>query len=267
MSGDTLVTRVKIIAYKDPLFSDRKGKPDEIELQVNPSEISMTYGVDDGEMDDKSNAGGGMNSTETAAGESFKPKVFKGYNCPDLTIDTIVDATGVLPIVESNKKLLFAKGSTTQPSVQEYIKTLKTVCYDFVKECHGPPYLAVAWGSVFLTQSNDPALKETSIFKCLLSSMDVKYTLFSAEGHPVRAEIQLKFRGFQDAESRAKGNSPDLSHVVDVKYGDNLPALCKKIYGSPEFFLQVARINNLPSIYAIEPGMKLLFPPLEKSSR
>jgi hypothetical protein len=266
MSGDTLVTRVKIIAYKDPLFSDRKGSTDEIELQVNPSEISLSFGIQADAAAD-SEVGKTTAMTETAIGESFKPEVFKGYSCPDLTIDTIVDATGVLPIVDSNKKLLLAKNSNTQPSVQEYIKTLKAVCYDFVKECHGPPYLAVAWGSVFLTQSNDPALKETSIFKCLLSGMDVKYTLFSAEGHPVRAEIQLKFRGFQDAENRAKGNSPDLSHVVDVKYGDNLPALCKKIYGSPEFFLQVARINNLPSIYAIEPGMKLLFPPLEKSSR
>jgi hypothetical protein len=264
MPGDTLVTRVKIIAYKDPLFSDRKGSTDEIELQVNPSEISVSFSIEDG---DEGEANKNKSMVETAAGESFKPKVFKGYNCPDLTIETIVDATGVLPIADGNKKLLFAKGSQTQPSVQEYIKTLKAVCYDFVKECHGPPYLAVAWGSVFLTQSNDPALKETSIFKCLLKDMDVKYTLFSAEGHPIRAEVSLKFRGFQDAENRAKGNSPDLSHVVDVKYGDNLPALCKKIYGSPEFFLQVARINNLPSIYAIEPGMKLLFPPLEKSSR
>ena len=266
MSGDNLVTRVKIVAYKDPLFSDRKGSTDEIELQVNPSEISLSFGIQADAAADPANSGN-MNGSETAVGESFKPDVFKGYNCPDLTIETIVDATGVLPIADGNKKLLFAKGSQTQPSVQEYIKTLKTVCYDFVKECHGPPYLAVAWGSVFLTQSNDPALKETSIFKCLLSSMDVKYTLFSADGYPVRAEVSLKFRGFQDAENRAKGNSPDLSHVVDVKYGDNLPALCKKIYGSPEFFLQVARINNLPSIYAIEPGMKLLFPPLEKASR
>jgi len=31
--------------------------------------------------------------------------------------------------------------------------------------------------------------------------------------------------------------------------------------------LQIAKVNNLPSIYAIEPGMKLVFPPLEKASR
>lgn len=43
MSGDTLVTRVKIVAYKDPLFSDRKGSTDDIELQVNPSEILASF--------------------------------------------------------------------------------------------------------------------------------------------------------------------------------------------------------------------------------
>jgi len=39
MSGDTLVTRVKIVAYKDPLFLDPKGSNNEIEQQVNPLEI------------------------------------------------------------------------------------------------------------------------------------------------------------------------------------------------------------------------------------
>lgn len=266
MAGEGLVTKVKIIAYEDPLFSARKKEGEaEVELQVNPQEIALSFGVEDGE-DEGGGSGNNssMTSTETAAGESFKPKVFKGYSCPDLTIDTIIDATGVLP---GEKKLLFAKGSTTEPSVQEYVKKIKSVCYDYVKECHGPPYLAIAWGNVFLTQSNDSALAETSIFKCILSNMDVKYTLFSASGNPIRAEISLKFRGFQDAESRATGHSPDLTHLIEIKYGDNLPALCKRIYGSPEFFLQIARVNNLPSIYAIEPGMKLVFPPLDKASR
>jgi hypothetical protein len=35
MSGDSLVTRVKIIAYEDPLFSVPKGSTNEIEQQVN----------------------------------------------------------------------------------------------------------------------------------------------------------------------------------------------------------------------------------------
>jgi hypothetical protein len=77
----------------------------------------------------------------------------------------------------------------------------------------------------------------------------------------------MKFVGVEDPVKAAEGYSPDLSHLIEVKYGDNLPAMCKKIYGSPEFFLQIAKVNNLPSIYAIEPGMKLVFPPLEKASR
>lgn len=265
MSGDKLVTKVNIIAYTDPLFSSKKGDPFEIELQVNPQEISMSFEVEGDSVDSDSNAAnlGG----ETAVGESFKPYAFKGYGCPELTIDTIIDATGVLPGTKQFKFMTDTKDEKGKPSVQEFIKMLKAVCYDYVKECHGPPYLAVAWGQVFLTHSNDESLNGSSIFKCVLKSLDIKYTLFSAEGFPVRAEISLKFRGFQDAENRATDNSPDLTHVVDVKFGDNLPALCKKIYGSPEFFLQIARINNLPSIYAIEPGMQLLFPPLDKASR
>jgi hypothetical protein len=265
MSGDKLVTKVNIIAYIDPLFSSKKEAPFEIELQVNPQEISMSFEVEGDNIESESSKS--TFSSETAAGESFKPYTFKGYGCPELTIETIVDATGVLPGTKQFKYLTDNSEEKGKPSVQEFIKGLKAVCYDYVRECHGPPYLAVAWGQVFLTHSNDESLNGSSIFKCVLKSIDVKYTLFSAEGFPVRAEVSLKFRGFQDAENRATGNSPDLSHVVDVKYGDNLPAMCKKIYGSPEFFLQIAKINNLPSIYAIEPGMQLLFPPLDKASR
>lgn len=266
MAGEKLVTKVSIIAYKDVTFSSRKGGDDEIELQINPQEISMSFEIDGGEHSIGGKKEDNM-TVESAPGESFKPYTFKGYASPDLTIDTIVDATGILPAPKGFAFLTKDGSDKGEPSVQNYIKKLKAVCYDYVTDIHGPAYLAVAWGEVFLTQSNDPALQKTSIFKCTLKSMDVKYTLFSASGLPVRAEVSLKFKGFQDAESRATGNSPDLSHIIEIKYGDNLPALCKKIYGSPDFYLQIARINNLPSVYAIEPGMKLLFPPLDKASR
>jgi hypothetical protein len=45
MSGDTLVTRVKIVAYKDPLFSDPKGSTDEIELHGEPLEILASFNI------------------------------------------------------------------------------------------------------------------------------------------------------------------------------------------------------------------------------
>ena len=105
------------------------------------------------------------------------------------------------------------------------------------------------------------------MFKGILKNLSVTFSLFSSTGNPVRANFTIELDGITNPETRDTGSSPDLSHIVEVKYGDNLPKLCKDIYGSPEFFLQVAKINNLPSIYAIEPGMQLLFPPLEKSSR
>ena len=182
-----------------------------------------------------------------------------------MTVETIIDATGVLPPPPGIT--LTENGSADgNPSVQPYIERIKKVMYSWQSEEHGPAFLKVSWGKVFPTNSSDSSTPD-GIYRCQLEDLSIKYVLFSATGNPVRAEISMKFVGVIDPVKAAEGYSPDLSHLIEVKYGDNLPAMCKKIYGSPEFFLQIAKVNNLPSIYAIEPGMKLVFPPLEKASR
>ncbi len=138
--------------------------------------------------------------------------------------------------------------------------------YAWQSEEHGPSFLGIEWGKVLPTNSTNGDNPD-GIFKCHLDDLGIKYTLFSAKGMPVRAELTFQFTGVEDPVKAAEGYSPDLSHLIEVKFGDNLPKLCKDIYGSPEYFLQIAKIKNLPSIYAIEPGMKLVFPPLEKASR
>ena len=55
MAGEKLVTKVSIIAYKDVTFSSRKGGDDEIELQINPQEISMSFEIDGGDTEIKGN--------------------------------------------------------------------------------------------------------------------------------------------------------------------------------------------------------------------
>jgi nucleoid-associated protein YgaU len=154
----------------------------------------------------------------------------------------------------------------TSPSVLPYITQLKKVCYNYIDEIHGPPFVKITWGKIMPSGANAQDQVD-GVFKGRLKSMNVDFTLFGAEGNPVRAEISMTFGSAVNPETRPTGNSPDLTHIIEVKFGDNLPKLCKDVYGSPEYFLQIARVNNLTSIYAIEPGMKLIFPPLEKSSR
>jgi hypothetical protein len=229
-----------------------------IELQVNPETLKFKYEIswDGGGGGDEDNGG------EGAAGESIEILKAPTYKFPEFSIPTfIIDATGVLP---APGKISLEEGG--MPSVLPYITELKKICYNYIDTIHGPPFVKITWGKIMPASANAQDQVD-GVFKGRLNSMDVEFTLFGAEGNPVRAQIDMSFGSAVNPETRPTGNSPDLSHIIDVKYGDNLPKLCKDIYGSPEFFLQVAKINNLPSIYAIEPGMQLLFPPLEKSSR
>jgi hypothetical protein len=261
MAGEQLVTKMKVEAFKDIKFTSAITLPKEFELQVNPSEIQFSFGIGYGESPSSDSTVGMKSSKETAIGGNASPQVFTGYKVPDLSVDTIIDATGVL---KAPPGVTLEVGG--EPSVQPYIELIKKVMYSWQSEEHGPAFLKVSWGKVFPTNSSDSSSPD-GIFRCQLEDLSIKYTLFSAAGNPVRAELTFKFCGVEDALKAAQGYSPDLSHIIDIKFGDNLPKLCKEIYGSPEYFLQIARINNLPSIYAIEPGMKLIFPPLEKASR
>jgi nucleoid-associated protein YgaU len=91
--------------------------------------------------------------------------------------------------------------------------------------------------------------------------------MFNSSGEPIRAVASVKFKGTisEDKEAaKAKRSSPDLTHILRVKAGDTLPLMCKKVYGDPKYYLQIAGANNLGNFRRLEPGMEIVFPPIEK---
>ena len=91
------------------------------------------------------------------------------------------------------------------------------------------------------------------------------FVLFDLNGEPLRAELSLNFyiyKTIKEVEAEANLNSPDLTHIIEVKAGDTLPNLCNKIYKDPSFYMQVARVNQLSTFCRLKPGMRLVFPPL-----
>ena len=209
----------------------------------------------------KINWNGGKNGG--AQGQAAPLVFFQGYDTESspLEIETVVDATGVHRVPEVMGLINYDK-----PNVEPYVKMLKKVIYDFNSETHRPNYLTLTWGKIFSAAAPSGAAI-SGIYKCVLEEMKVKYELFSSDGTPVRARISLKFLPFTPPEEAAAKHSPDLTHIIEVQPGDNLPKLCKEIYESTEYYHQVAQINNLPSAFALKPGMKLLFPPLDKFHR
>ncbi len=209
---------------------------DKFTAQVNPSSISVKYGVDyTQEMDNM--------------GKIIPQKVFKGCRTQTVSFELLLDNTGVLPDNPS------AKGS-----VNDQIEQFKKTCYYYKGNKHETPYVKIHWNDTSFFKYNNQA------FYGRVESFDVNYTMFSSKGEPIRATINATFGGTLDpeTESNLKDNqSPDLTHVITVKAGDNLPMLCEKIYGKRQMFQEVARANNLISFRELEPGTELVFPPIK----
>jgi nucleoid-associated protein YgaU len=98
-----------------------------------------------------------------------------------------------------------------------------------------------------------------------MEALKVNYTLFKPSGEPLRAKMDLTFTAYKSTEEvfrEASLESPDLTHLVEVKAGDTLPMLCYQIYKDSSYYLAVARLNQLNNFRQLQPGQLLRFPPL-----
>ena len=195
---------------------------DSFESYVNPSEITLAY-----EMEYDSAQGSGT----TGSRMDFK-KVKPG----DLSLSFFLDGTG-------------ANG--VKIDVQEQVQKFQTVT-GYNGDIHRPNYLKVAWGTL-------------QVKRCVLKSASIAYKLFKPDGTPLRATIAATFVDAVEDQTRvalAQDASPDLTHVRVLRAGDTLAGLCEQIYGRPDFYLKVARANNLDRVRQLPAGTRVRFPPL-----
>ncbi|NDV82961.1 hypothetical protein [Bacteroides sp. 51] len=163
---------------------------------------------------------------------------YQGYNDGTLNLKFVLDTTGVVP-------------RTGGKNLQGMIKQLEATVYKYVGKAHETPYVKVTWGVLD--------------FRGRVKDLEVEYKLFSPAGMPLRAEVTLNIIAYKTPKTQKReenSNSPDLSHIITVKAGDTLPWLCKEVYNSAAYCMEVARINGLTGIRDIAPGTRLLFPPL-----
>jgi hypothetical protein len=139
--------------------------------------------------------------------------------------------------------------------VHDQLEDLKKCVYNFDGKIHRPRFLVVMWGS----EIN---------FKCVLSNLDLNYTLFEPDGSPLRVKVSATFLAHKSREqllAESKASSPDLTHFRKVKQGDRLDLLTNSIYNNPKFFMQVGKVNGLTTLRQVVPGSNLYFPPFNKN--
>lgn len=223
---DSHTKKLTIYRYADKRLEQTVG---EFVLPINPEQYEQSFKI---EQDD-----------EPAQGAQGVEGRYKSSGPEEMSLDFVLDGTDT------------AYGyALAGRSVQTQLQSLKKTVYDLDGEIHQPPYLKLLWKDL--------------AFYCTLSEMKVTYTLFDAEGSPIRAKVNCTFVQYKETERRVREegkSSPDLTHTRLIKDQENLPLLTHKIYGSPDYYLEVALANDLTNFRSISAGTTLAFYPLDKT--
>jgi len=207
--------------------ADYSGSPaDSFKAMFNPNTYSQKYEV--------------TYKEEQGEGDTGSPQVYGQIKPQEYSFEFLFDGTGTV-----------AEKVDVHDAVEHFLEV--TGKHD--GEIHRPRYLKISWGKL--------------ISKCVLKSADITYTLFKPDGSPLRAKVKASFaENIEDtlrvAEERK--SSPDLTHVRIVQQGDTLPLLSQRIYGTPQFYLQIAEYNNLNHFRKLKVGTKLYFPPIKTNT-
>ena len=226
--------KVRIFAYKNKALTqpNRKG-PFPFYLPVNPENYSKNYKV---ELD-----------TRRGHGNQGTDPRFKSTAPEELKLEFVFDGTGTIENYYYNDE--------SDKSVKRQLELFLKVVYNMEGSIHRPNFLKVFWGT-FLE------------FPCVLSSLDINYQLFESNGDPLRARISANFLNYMAQEERAareRQESPDLTHIRQVKGGDRLDLMTHEIYNDTKYLLQIARANGLVGFRQLKPGQNLRFPPIDKA--
>ena len=113
-----------------------------------------------------------------------------------------------------------------------------------------PPDVAFEWG-VFR-------------FVSVITQMTQKFTLFQADGTPVRAKVDVTFTQHRDIEDYPNQNPTsgggNVEKVHRVIAGDRLDSIAFAVYGDATRWRQIAERNGLRDPLAIRPGQILTIP-------
>ena len=227
---------LSITGYKDKNY---KSKIDELTFPFNPNSLKMDLSNDYSFVKGLNQISGNL-------------KFLRGQTtCLKVTL--IIDSTLAVDFVD------FVDGAFS--GITDKLDNFLKLAYTMNDSTHESNYLVVKWGAMKFGDSK-------SGFRCRLKELKLDHKLFANDGTPLRSEAKCTFvESLSDSAraSKVKKNSPDLTHVRQVKQGDTLPKLVFDIYGHTRYLMAVASANNLNHFRALQVGQTLIFPPVSST--
>lgn len=161
----------------------------------------------------------------------------------------------------SFKEVIFDTAESRKSVWVKYIRKFEKLIH-LDEELHRPPHVMLVWGR-FLESGKggmgSPQVMDS--FACDVEELKVKYTMFLEDGTPVRARMTITLK---EVGNKAQKKSPDYAKVYVVRRGDTLAHIAYREYDDPGEWRRIARTNEIDDPLRLEPGTRLLIPPILK---
>ncbi len=125
-----------------------------------------------------------------------------------------------------------------------------------IEEKTRPPRCQIVWG-----KSNEQPKDFSG--EWVLDTLKQQFTLFRADGTPVRARLTVSFKEYVEPKKQEQSNSssnsfPAKTHTVQA--GETLAGIAGKLWGRPGDWRLLAKANGIDNPQQLQPGRALTVP-------
>lgn len=118
---------------------------------------------------------------------------------------------------------------------------------------HRPPTVSFCWGTLH--------------FRGVVTGVKENYTMFLADGTPVRAKVELSFHSVSDPDTTRRQTpfeSPDRTKIRVLHENEQLWNYAYLEYGDAAKWREIARANGILNPLALTVGMQIHLPALQE---
>jgi nucleoid-associated protein YgaU len=133
---------------------------------------------------------------------------------------------------------------------------------------HAPPICWFSWGAVGFPGSfldEDIGSQRRHGFRCVVDSVQQRFTYFAPDGVPLRAVLTVRLREYRTLSEqldRLNRQSADHTRYHTVRQRETLAGIAAAVYGDPSGWRRIAAENNLSDPMELAAGTLLVIPPV-----